>query len=201
MRDAAPEGLVATMARAYHRPRAVMARLLASATEGRALAWLFIACALAFVASVPAALTRARDLGIEDPVAGVIAAHLFAYLFVAPLVAYGFAALAHLLARAFGAAPGFLKARVALFWALLLAAPLALLLAALRVVAERLGAPGLVGPLGWAALAFWLWLFAAGFAEAEKLGATWQVGVATALVFALVATALSLLTRGAPVAG
>lgn len=201
MRGPARVGLVTTMARAYRRPRAVMAELVAEATEGRALAWLFLACALGFVASVPEALRRARGLGIEDPVAGAVAAHLFAYLFVAPLVAYGLAALAHLVARAFGAGPGFLKARVALFWSLLLAAPLGLALVAGRVVAERLGIPTLLAPVAWAALGLWLWLFAAGFAEAEGFGATWRVGVTTALVFAMVAVSLAMLARGAPLAG
>ena len=201
MRGPAREGLVATMTRAYRRPRAVMAERVADAAEGRALAWLFLACGLGFVASVPEALRRARGLGIDDPVAGAVAAHLFAYLFVAPLLAYGLAALAHLAARAFGAPPGFLKARVALFWSLLLAAPLGLALVAARVVAERLGVPGLLAPVAWAAWGFWLWLFAAGFAEAEGFVATWRVGAATALVFAMVAVSLFMLARGAPLAG
>jgi hypothetical protein len=198
----ARDGLVTTMARAYRRPRVVMAELLAGATEGRALAWLFLACALGFVARVPDALMRARGLDIDDPIAGTIAAHLFAYLFIAPLVAYGLAALAHLGARACGAPPGFLKARVALFWALLLAAPLGLALAAARVVLERIGIPMVaLAPVSWVAYAFWLWLFAAGLAEAEGFRSTWRVGVATVLVFAAVAVSLSALTRGAPLAG
>lgn len=197
MSAGAPSGLVAAMAEAYRRPRAAMARLLAGGiTEARALALLFIACALGFVASVPEAILRARAIEIADPVAGVVAAHFFAYLFIAPLLAYGLAALAHLAARGFGARGGFFGARVALFWSALLGAPLALAVAALRAVAGDLAAP-----VGLAAFFYWLWLFVAGFAEAEGFSATWRVGAVTGVALALLAISLSLLTRGASIAG
>lgn len=197
MSAGAPSGLVAAMAEAYRRPRAAMARLLAGGiTEARALVLLFIACALGFVASVPEAILRARAIEIADPVAGVVAAHFFAYLFIAPLLAYGLAALAHLAARGFGARGGFFGARVALFWSALLGAPLALAVAALRAVAGDLAAP-----VGLAAFFYWLWLFVAGFAEAEGFSATWRVGAVTGVALALLAISLSLLTRGASIAG
>lgn len=197
MSAGAPSGLVAAMAEGYRRPRAAMARLIASGiTEARALALLFIACALGFVASVPEAIRQARAIDIADPVAGVVAAHFFAYLFIAPLLAYALAALAHLAARGFGARGGFFGARVALFWSALLGAPLALVVAALRAVAGDLAAP-----VGVAALLYWLWLFVAGFAEAEGFSATWRVGAVIGVALALLAVSLSLLTRGASIAG
>ncbi|TPE53820.1 YIP1 family protein [Amaricoccus solimangrovi] len=195
----ASRGLVAAMAEAYRRPRAAMAGLIARGiTEGGALALLFIACALGFVASVPEAARRARALDIEDPVAGAVAAHLFAYLFLAPLLAYALAALAHLVARGFGARGGFFRARVAVFWSVLLGAPLALAMAALRSVAEMAGglSPALLPLAGLAAFLFWLRLLAASFAEAEGFSATWRVGAVLGLAFGLVAVSLSMLTRG-----
>ena len=176
-----------------------MARLLAGGiTEARALGLLFIACGLGFVASLPEAARKARALRIEDPLAGAVAAHLFAYLFVAPLLAYAAAAVLHLLARPFGARGGFLRARAALFWSALLGAPLVLGLAALGALA---GTGAVMAGAAWAAAAFWLWLFAASFAEAEGLGPTWRVALVLGLAFAAVAVPLSLATRGAPLAG
>lgn len=191
------------MAHAYRHPRAAMSRLLAGGiTEARVLGILFLACGFGFVASLPEAARKARALEIEDPLAGAVAAHLFAYLFIAPLIAYAAAAALHLLARPFGARGGFLGARAALFWSALLGAPMALALAALRALVAGGAVPREALALAaWAACGLWLWLFAANFAEAEGFGPTWRVALALGLAFAAVAVSLSLLTRGAPLAG
>ena len=76
-----------------------------------------------------------------------MSAHLFGYVALAPLIAYGLAAVVHLVARAFGARGSFLAARAALFWSALAAAPVALGVALVGVAAEAAGqgAAGLVG--------------------------------------------------------
>ena len=111
-----------------------------------------------------------------------------------PLLAYAFAAIVHLVARAFGATGTFRAARAAVFWSLLLAAPLALALAILGAVAEAV-APALLpwlGTLGYAVLAAWLWFFAASLAETEGFAATGRVAAVAAAVLAGLAGLLGL---------
>lgn len=185
-------GLVDAIARAYRDPRGAMARQVAEGlSETRAFRHLSLACGIGFVASLTCAAREAAGLrDVPDPVTGVIAAHLFGYLFVAPLLLYGLAAFLHLVARGFGGRGGWLGARAALFWSALLAGPLALALALARVLAEAVGAPGLLPPLGllgYAGLGFWLWLLAASLAEVEGFAATRRVAAALALGFASVA--------------
>lgn len=173
-------GLAASVWRAYRDPRGAMAAALArgeAAFGGRreapGLVELMAACAMGFVASLPAAAAAAAALDVPDAFAGVVSAHLFGYLFLLPLILYAAAALAHLLARPFGARGGFAAARRAVFRAALLAGPLAVALAGLRLGAAAAGLAGLapwIDGLGLALFAWWLWLFAAGFAEAEGLG-------------------------------
>ena len=194
------EGIVDDVWRGWRDPRGAMAREVAAGlSEARSLLHLMLACGLLFVASLPNALREARGLDIADPVEGAIAAHLFGYLALAPLLVYGLAALVHLAARGFGARGGFRAARAALFWSLLLAAPLAIGLALLGAAVEIL-APGglpLLDWLGYAALGFWLWVFAASLAEAEGFGATRRVAAVVAAALGAVAGLVGLLAGGA----
>jgi hypothetical protein len=195
----ARRGLVDRIAQGWRDPRGAMAAELAGgANDARALLHLMIACGLLFVASLPNALREARGLAIDDPVQGAIAAHLFGYLALAPLLLYGLAALVHLAARAFGARGGFAGARAALFFSVLLAAPVALVAALVGVAAEA--RPGLLpwaSGLGYAGLAFWLWLFAASLAEAEGFAGTGRVAAAVVAAFAGIAGLLAVLAGAA----
>ena len=168
-------GIVDSILSGWRDPRAAMARETGQGlSEARSLLHLMLACGLFFVASLPNAIREAQALDIADPVEGAIAAHIFGYLAMAPLLAYGLAALVHLAAHPFGARGGFRAARAALFWSLLLVAPLALGLALIGVGVE-VAAPRLlpiVGWLGYAALAVWVWVFAASLAETEGFAAT-----------------------------
>lgn len=201
--DGAVSGsLAGAIACAWVDPRAAMARQVREGlSESRSLFHLMLAAGLLFVASLPAAVRTSRTLAIDEPLNGVISAHIFGYFFLAPLLAYGVAAASHLFARVFGARGGFIGARAALFWSLLVAAPAALAIAAVGTIAEMIhgGALPIFGLLGYAGLAFWLWIFAASLAEAERLGPTWQVALAAAVALAaLVAllAALTLVVRG-----
>lgn len=195
------EGVVDSILRGWRDPRGAMARRLAGGPdEARALFDLFLACGLGFVASLPAAARRSVALGIEDPLAGAVAAHLFGFLFVAPLMLYGLAALVHLAARAAGGAGSFAAARAALFWGLLLGAPLALGVALAGALGQMAtGAPP--GPwIGWLALAafgFWVWLLASNLAEAEGFPATGRVAAALGLACVGVAAGVAGLAGGA----
>jgi hypothetical protein len=190
-------GVVAAMARAYRDPRGAMAEQVARGlSEPQALVHLFLACFLGLVASLPQALRQARSLDTADPVTAAVTAHLFGYVFVAPLLAYGLAALVHLAARAFGARGAFLPARAATFWALLLAGPIAITIALAGAGAEIAGLPRLpwLPLLGYAGLAWWLWLFAATLAEAEGFR-TGRVAAALVLVAAGLALVLGAMAR------
>jgi hypothetical protein len=193
------EGVIDAIGRGWRDPRGAMARQVASGlTEGRALLHLMLACGLLFVASLPNALREARALDIADPVEGAVAAHLFGYLALLPLLAYVLAALAHLAARGFGARGGFREARAALFWSLLMVAPVAVALALVGVATE-VAAPSLlrlVDWLGYAGLAFWLWLFAASLAEAEGFAATRRVAAVVAAGLGTAAGLIGLLAGG-----
>ncbi len=166
--------------------------------EPRALVHLLIACGIYFVASLPTALRQARGIEADDPVSAAIAAHLFAWGALAPLAAYGLAALVHLAARAFGAQGGFLAARSAFFWSALALAPFAVLAALVGVGAE-LAAPRVLPWIGWldyAGFVLWLWVFAGSLAVAEGFGRTGRVAVVIAAGFAGVAGLLAALAGG-----
>ena len=141
---------------------------------------------------------------MPEPLAATISAHLFGYLFVAPLLFYGLAALLHLAARAFGGRGGYLGARSALFWAALLGGPIALALALAGALVEIAGGSGRLpwlDYLGYVGLAFWLWLLAASLAEAEGFGATGRVAAVMALGFVGLAAGFGALTGAAPAIG
>jgi hypothetical protein len=154
------------IAATYRSPRAVMRRLLdAGRREDRALAILMGGCLLAFVGRWPA-LQRAATLQPDaPPLEAQIAGALFGWVFVAPLLLYGLAALSHLVARLVGGQGSFYGARLALFWAFLAAAPLLLL----QGLVEGLVGPGpglqIVGVL-WLVAFGWFWI--ASLREAEK---------------------------------
>jgi hypothetical protein len=194
--------LAGAVAHAWRDPRGAMARQVsAGLSESRALAHLLLACALLWLASVPQAMRAAGAIDVDDPLSAALAAHLFGYLVVAPLMFYGLAVPVHLAARALGGRGGFLGARSALFWSLLVGAPLALLLALLAVAAP--GVPWVAGAAPWfagAALAFWFWLLASAVAEVEGIRRAGSLAAGFGASFALVAVVVSLLLPGAPAA-
>lgn len=201
----ARRSLTGSIGHAWRAPRAAMAAQIAEGLDDvRALFHLMLACGLYFLASLPNALREAQVLDIDDPRSGAIAAHLFGYLILAPLLAYGAAALVHLLARAFGGRGGFLAARSAVFWSLLLGTPIALGLSLLGVVVEVGGAAALLPSLsllGYAGLAFWFWLFSASLAEAEGFSATLRVAAVVGAAFIGVVAGLTMLSAGSGAAG
>lgn len=113
--------------RTYRAPREVVRRRAGGVpNEARALVILLAGCLLMFVAQWPS-LSRAAFEAPEVPLQARMGGALVAWLFIMPLVFYVLAALSHLIARLFGGAGTWYQARVALFWALLAAAPAFLL--------------------------------------------------------------------------
>jgi hypothetical protein len=133
-----------------------MKRLLAlGPREDRALAILMGGCLLVFISRWPALSRQAHLDAVElNP---LLAGALFGWIFLAPLLLYGLAALSHLIAKAFGGKGSWYGARLALFWSLLAATPLMLLNG---LVAGFVGpGPGLtlVGAI-WCAVFLWFWI-------------------------------------------
>ncbi len=194
-------GLVAEMLRAYPDPRAAMRRQIrAGLAEPRALFHLMAACGLFFIASLPAAIRSARAIDTDAPVAAAVGAHLFGFLFLAPLLLYAAGLVVHGLARAFGGSGSALAARSALFWSLLLAAPVALALSLVGALAEIVSGSAVLpwlSVLGYAGLALWVWFFAASLAEAERFEASGLVAAFVAAAFGLVVFVLAVLAGGA----
>ncbi|APG46971.1 YIP1 family protein [Phaeobacter porticola] len=139
----------------YMGPRKVFARRLAvGLREDRLLAMLMAGCALAFIAQMPVRAREAHLTGQELNM--LLGGSLLAVLFMAPLLLYGVALLAHAVARLFRGQGDSARARLALFWAFLAASPFMLLNG---LVAGFIGSGPeltLVGGL-WFVLFLWFW--------------------------------------------
>ncbi|APZ51334.1 YIP1 family protein [Salipiger abyssi] len=148
----------------YRGPGAVVARLLSQGPrEDRALVLVMAACALFFVAQMPALARQAHMQEIElNPLLG---GALLAWLVIAPLLFYLLAFVAQIVAKLFGGKGSGYGARLALFWALLAASPLVLLnglVAGFMGAGPQLTLVGLI----WFAVFLWFWL--SGMRAAQK---------------------------------
>lgn len=107
----------------WRRPVQVMRKLLSMGRrEDRALAILIAACFVIFIAQWPR-LGRDAYFDPSVPLDARIGGALFAWMFWAPLLAYGLAGATHLVARLFGGKGSWYSARLALFWSLLATTP------------------------------------------------------------------------------
>ena len=154
----------------WRRPRpAFRAKLDEGLREDRAFAVLMAAAALSFVAQWPA-LARAAHLRPEVPLDARMAGALLGTVFLLPLLAYALAGFSHLAARLLGGRGSYYGARLALFWALLAAAPGVLL----GGLVAGLAGPGAVAVLaGVLVFAGFLRLWLSMLVEAESAGAAW----------------------------
>lgn len=151
--------------RTYRAPGQVLRRRVAGPpNEPRALIILMTACILMFVSSLPEIARQAYfDPSIDRD--GMMVGAMFLWIFIAPLFLYGLAALAHLIFRLFGGKASWYEARMSLFWALLCATPLWLLVGLVEgFVGDRL-AQALVAVI--AGLAF-VFFWGAGLREVER---------------------------------
>jgi len=143
--------------RSYRAPGATFGRQLAGgAREDRALIYLFLACLLIFISTLPG-LSRAAFLDDTVPFEARFGGALLAWLFIVPLVLYAVAAASHMVARLLGGSGSFFGARLALFWALLVVAPLWLLHG---MVAGFIGHGPALNIVAWLLVAafFYIWL-------------------------------------------
>ncbi|MCA8879063.1 MAG: YIP1 family protein [Rhodobacteraceae bacterium] len=157
--------LTADLLASYRAPRRVLRRHLArGATEGRALMFLMLGCALVFVAQWPR-LMREAELDPAVPLDARMAGAFFGWLCLAPLLFYALAAASHLVAQVIGGRGSWFAARLALFWALLAVSPVVL---AQGLAAGFLDDGAAMAGLGIVTLGIFLYLWFAGLAEAER---------------------------------
>lgn len=141
---------------AHRRPRMVMRRLLElGQREDRALAMLMAACFVMFLAQMP---FRSRQSHLDgSDLTDLLQNDLFAMIFVLPLLAYGIAAIAHLVTKVFGGKGDFYRARLALFWALLASTPLIVLSGLTKGFIGEGTENTIVGAI-WFAVFLWIWI-------------------------------------------
>ena len=144
------------IAATYRGPGKVVRRLVnAGQREDRALAILMGACAILFIARWPALARQAHLEGLELNM--LLGGTLMATVFLAPLLFYVLAFVAHLIARAVGGQGPSYNARIALFWSLLASSPLILLNG---LVAGYIGAGIQLTIVGliWFCVFMWFWI-------------------------------------------
>ncbi|KUF11461.1 YIP1 family protein [Pseudoponticoccus marisrubri] len=148
--------LTTDIAATYRGPGAVMRRLLAlGRREDRALAILMGACVVMFIAQWPRLARDAhlQDLNLQMEMGGA----LLGTIFILPLVFYGLAGLVHLGMKLFGGLGDAYGSRLALFWALLAASPLALLYGLVAGFVGQ-GAQLTIVGLVWFVAFMWFWI-------------------------------------------
>ena len=152
------------IASTYRRPVPVLARRLSGGErEDRALAILMAGCGLLFVAQWP---RLARDaFETQTDLNMLMGGSLMALIFILPLLLYGIAALGRLVAKLFGGAGNGYAARMALFWALLAAAPVFLLNG---LTEGFLGSGPQTMLTGVLALGVFLWFWLSGLLAVER---------------------------------
>ncbi|MEL7100008.1 MAG: YIP1 family protein [Pseudomonadota bacterium] len=137
-------------------PGVVMRRLLAlGQREDRALIFLMVACVIMFVAQLPR-ISREATLGGYDAGPFLQAAAL-AWILIAPLVLYLIAPVSRLIGMVLGGQGTWYGARLALFWALLAASPVHLLLGLTAGFIGEGIQMTLMGVL-WLAVFLWFWI-------------------------------------------
>lgn len=140
----------------YKGPRKVFARLLSmGAREDRLLVFLIVGCVLTFVAQMPKLAREAHLTGQELNM--LLGGALLGIVFIAPLLLYVLALVAHWIARAAGGQGDAYRARLALFWAFLASSPLILLNGLVAGFIGAGAALNLVGAL-WCAVFLWFWI-------------------------------------------
>ncbi len=115
--------LVSDILRSYRAPGLVARNRVSHSSEAKALATLMCASLIIFVAQWPR-LAREAHFDPSMPLDARIVGALFGLLFIMPLAAYVFGMIIWMSVRVIrGPVPG-LHVRVALFWSLLVVAPL-----------------------------------------------------------------------------
>ena len=157
--------ITAEIVRTYRSPgAAVRDQITRGKREDRSFLILMLACGLIFLAQWP---RLSREAYLTDrPLEVLLGGALMGWIFLAPLLLYGLAAVSIVVLRASGRGPQPFAARFALFWALLAAAPMWLLYG---LVAGLAGPGPVLTSVGALALAAFLWFWWAGLGAACRI--------------------------------
>lgn len=160
-------GVALDIVRAWRSPRQVMQQHLAAGPrEDRVLMFLLVGCLLVFVAQFPR-LWRDALVDPSIPFEARLGGAMLGWVFIAPLAFYLIAAISRILSRFLGGQGSWYSARLALFWALLVASPLWLLDG---IIAGLIG-PGMVlNIMGIGALLVFVIVWGASLYQAERRG-------------------------------
>jgi len=159
------------MFRSWRRPRAVIREILSQGPrEDRAIAFVYAACVLIFIAQWP--VYARQNAGFDVPfgtedfeISTRLTYGAYAWLIWAPLVLYALAGASRLIAGFIGGKGTQYGARIALFWAFLAAAPVLLLHGLTMGFIGPGAAANLVGVV-WFGLFGWIW--SQGLAVSER---------------------------------
>ncbi|WP_118132669.1 YIP1 family protein [Oceanicella sp. SM1341] len=137
--------------------------------ESRLLFYAMLAMTVIFAARLPELVRQAPppQPGAEDPGPAFVGALFVSHVLFGPLMLYVLAALSHFVARRMGGQGSYASARLALFWALLLAAPLTLVAGVLNSLA-RLGGVDLAELPSAVVSIVSLWFWSLCLTEAER---------------------------------
>jgi hypothetical protein len=140
-------------------------------SEPRILFYAYLASFLYFVAALPMARHQVPFVHAENPLVTVLAAQFFAAMFVLPLMLYALSALARLTCAMFRGHGTFQRARLSLFWAVLVVMPvlMASSLAAFAGMNARF--------LALFVAAAFAWVWGNGLAESEEFTRSWPAVV------------------------
>jgi uncharacterized membrane protein len=174
--------LITRILKTYPAPReAFRAEMAREPGEERLLAFAMLAALVTFLGNLPNLLTMPTDA----PRNALIGASLVMTLILGPIMLYCVAGLSHFVAGFFRGKGSYRSARHALFWAVIVAAPILLGYALIRIILDPLPAGS------WAILPaiqlFTLWLWASFLAEVEAFStlSVMLVFVAIAVFFAI----------------
>ena len=150
----------------YRGPGRVVARLMGQGRrEGFALNILLFACIVMFVAHAPYQ-SREAHFNPDVPLMARMYWSAFLWIFLVPLLLYGFAAMVFGLARLAGRNITGYGIRLSLFWALLASSPVVLFLGLIAAFIGPSAGLQLVGMI-WLLNVLWFWI--AGMRAAEGI--------------------------------
>tara|TARA_B110000908_G_scaffold71372_1_gene86140 strand:- start:2118 stop:2606 length:489 start_codon:yes stop_codon:yes gene_type:complete len=150
----------------YRGPGRVVARLMGQGRrEGFALNILLFACIVMFVAQAPYQ-SREAHFDPDVPLMARMYWSAFLWIFLVPLLLYGFAAMVFGLARLAGRNITGYGIRLSLFWALLASSPVVLFLGLIAAFIGPSAGLQLVGMI-WLLNVLWFWI--AGMRAAEGI--------------------------------
>ena len=134
-------------------------------SEARLLAYAFLISFVLFLERLPNKVTDRDIFSSTGLLFDYIGMDLFASIFFGPIFLYSLSALTHLVSVPFKGKASFFEARLAFFWAIIVAAPLLLIVAVIQVLV-----PGVLFSQVFQCIAMviYAWIFSTIFCSAER---------------------------------